>query len=210
MNLIKELGIVDMGTYKVKKAVYACPKCGAEKALICSQVDTGKITQCRSCASKQQKQGHKGTRLYSIWQNMKARCKGSTSHNKKYYTDKGITVCDEWINDFPAFKAWALQNGYNDTLSIDRKDNNSGYSESNCRWATQSTQVENTRILKSTNTSGYRGVSKNGYKWRARIQVDGKEKSLGTFDNILDAAKAYDSYILENNLNNTINGVLNE
>ena len=207
MNLIKELGIVDMGTYKVKKAVYACHKCGAEKALICSQVDTGKITQCRSCASKQQKQGHKGTRLYSIWQNMKARCKGSTSHNKKYYTDKGITVCDEWVNDFPAFKAWALQNGYNDTLSIDRKDNNSGYSESNCRWSTQSTQVENTRILKSTNTSGYRGVSKNGSKWRARIQVDGKEKSLGTFDNILDAAKAYDSYILENNLNNTINGV---
>lgn len=138
---------------------------------------------------------------------MKARCKGSTSHNKKYYTDKGITVCDEWVNDFPAFKAWALQNGYNDTLSIDRKDNNSGYSESNCRWSTQSTQVENTRILKSTNTSGYRGVSKNGSKWRARIQVDGKEKSLGTFDNILDAAKAYDSYILENNLNNTINGV---
>ena len=210
MNLIKELGIVDMGTYKVKKAVYACPKCGAEKALICSQVDTGRITQCRSCASKQQKQGHKGTRLYSIWQNMKARCKGSTSHNKKYYTDKGITVCDEWVNDFPAFKAWALQNGYDDTLSIDRKDNNSGYSESNCRWVTQSTQVENTRILKSTNTSGYRGVSKNGSKWRARIQVEGKEKSLGTFDNILDAAKAYDRYILENNLNNTINGVLNE
>ena len=210
MNLIKELGIVDMGTYKVKKAVYACPKCGAEKDLICSQVDTGRITQCRSCASKQQKQGHKGTRLYSIWQNMKARCKGSTSHNKKYYTDKGITVCDEWVNDFPAFKAWALQNGYDDTLSIDRKDNNSGYSESNCRWATQSTQVENTRILKSTNTSGYRGVSKNGSKWRARIQVEGKEKSLGTFDNILDAAKAYDRYILENNLNNTINGVLNE
>lgn len=210
MNLIKELGIVDMGTYKVKKAVYACPKCGAEKALICSQVDTGKITQCRSCASKQQKQGHKGTRLYSIWQNMKARCKGSTSHNKKYYTDKGVTICDEWVNDFPAFKAWALQNGYDDTLSIDRKNNNSGYSQSNCRWATQSTQVENTRILKSTNTSGYRGVSKNGFKWRARIQVDGKEKSLGTFDNILDAAKAYDSYILENNLNNTINGVLNE
>ena len=116
MNLIKELGIVDMGTYKVKKAVYACPKCGAEKALICFQVDTGRITQCRSCASKQQKQGHRGTRLYSIWQNMKARCKGSTSHNKKYYTDKGITVCDEWVNDFPAFKVWALQNGYDDTL----------------------------------------------------------------------------------------------
>lgn len=210
MNLIKELGIVDMGTYKVKKAVYACPKCGAEKALVCSQVDTGRITQYRSCASKQQKQGHKGTRLYSIWQNMKARCKGSTSHNKKYYTDKGIAVCDEWVNDFPAFKAWALQNGYDDTLSIDRKDNNSGYSESNCRWATQSTQVENTRVLKSTNTSGYRGVSKNWSKWRARIQVEGKEKSLGTFDNILDAAKAYDRYILENNLNNTINGVLNE
>ena len=42
------------------------------------------------------------------------------------------------------------------------------------------------------------------------MQVDGKEKSLGTFDNILDAAKVYDSYILENKLNNTINGVLDE
>lgn len=75
---------------------------------------------------------------------------------------------------------------------------------------TKNSTIRGSRVLKSTNTSGYRGVSKNGSKWRARIQVDGKEKSLGTFDNILDAAKAYDSYILENNLNNTINGVLNE
>ena len=43
MILVKELGIVDMGTYKVKKAIYACPKCGTEKALICSQVDRGKV-----------------------------------------------------------------------------------------------------------------------------------------------------------------------
>lgn len=210
MILIKELGIVDMGTYKVKKAVYACPKCGAEKALVCSQVNRGKIKQCRSCASKQLNQGHKGTRLYSIWQNMKARCKGSTPHNKTYYTDKSITVCDEWLNNFPEFKEWAMENGYRDTLSIDRKDNDLGYTPENCRWATQSTQVENTRILKSTNTSGYRGVSKNGDKWRARIQVNNKEKSLGTFENILDAAKAYDKYIVDNNLENTKNGVLDE
>jgi len=209
MILIKELGIVDMGTYKVKKATYACPKCGAQKDLIMSQVNLGKITQCRSCSSKMLKQGHKGTRLYSIWQNMKSRCKGSTPRNKEYYLDRGITVCEEWLNNFIAFKEWALSNGYSETLSIDRENNDIGYSPTNCRWVTQSTQTENTRILKSSNTSGYRGVSKNGTKWRARIQLNGKEKSLGNYSTKLEAAIAYDTFILTNNLENTPNGVLN-
>jgi len=208
MILIKELGIIDMGTYKVKKAIYACPKCSAEKELIVSQVDTGKIKQCRSCASKQKAQGNKGTRLYSIWQNIKSRCKGNTPHNKKYYLDKNITICEEWKNSFTNFKIWALNNGYADNLSIDRRDNDKSYTPSNCRFVTQSTQVENTRVLKSTNTSGYRGVSKNGNNWRARIHVKGKEKVLGTFQTALEAAKAYDTYIQENSLENTKNGVL--
>ena len=84
------------------------------------------------------KHGQKNTRLYRIWCAMKYRCKKS-----KYYTRKGITICQEWQNDFKAFYDWAMANGYNDNLSIDRINNKGNYEPSNCRWETFVTQANN-------------------------------------------------------------------
>lgn len=60
------------------------------------------------------------------------------------YGGRGITVCEEWKNDFATFKEWAMENGYADNLTIDRIDNDNGYFPENCRWATKKVQQRNT------------------------------------------------------------------
>ena len=82
------------------------------------------------------------TRLYQTWHGMKSRCYRKTDVAYERYGGRGIKVCEEWQNDFETFRDWALQNGYSDTLSIDRIDNDGNYEPSNCQFITL---AENTK-----------------------------------------------------------------
>lgn len=83
------------------------------------------------------------TRLFRIWSGIKRRCFTTTDYHYKWYGARGISMCDEWKNSFQTFYNWAISNGYQEDLSIDRVDNNGNYEPSNCRWVTHAEQMRN-------------------------------------------------------------------
>lgn len=129
------------------------------KSCGCLQKET--ITQ-RNKANAKYPLTETKSRLYRIWKGMLARTIYPSQEAYKNYGGRGITVCDEWANDFYKFKDWALNNGYNDTLSIDRIDVNGNYCPDNCKWATRKEQSNNQR---SNIVLEYNGEKHTAAQW---------------------------------------------
>lgn len=120
----------------------------------------------KSCGCITKKHGLFGKRIYKIWDGMKQRCLNQNNNAYINYGGRGITVCDEWKHNFQAFYDWSMEHGYNDELTLDRKDVNGNYCPENCRWANDITQHNNTRVNRFIE---YNGETHTMAEW-ARIK----------------------------------------
>ncbi|MDD3229598.1 MAG: hypothetical protein PHE09_10320 [Oscillospiraceae bacterium] len=93
-------------------------------------------------------------KLYKLWSGIKDRCLNINNPHYKEYGGRGILICEDWVSDYEAFHKWAVSNGYKECLSIDRVNNNKGYSPDNCRFVTMTEQNRNKR---NNITVEYRG-----------------------------------------------------
>lgn len=135
--------------------------CGAEKVIEGHSLKNGRTKSC-GCLNNEKRNNnlvhktHDGsqTRIYKIYAHMKARCLNKKNPKYKVYGGRGIRICKEWMNDFAAFRAWAMESGYSDTLTIERINNDGNYEPSNCRWATMYEQSQNKQNTVLVNFEG--------------------------------------------------------
>lgn len=128
------------------KEYYLC-KCECGNTAVVEKFNLGRCTNSCGCfdLENKKKHGHYGTRIYKTWSGIKNRCLNKKNKQYKNYGGRGITICEEWKNDFMSFYNWAIQNGYKDNLTIDRIENNGNYEPSNCRFISNSAQQRNRR-----------------------------------------------------------------
>ena len=210
-TLLKDLGMMfhtENSNQKSHYGIFKCGLCGTEFKTILNSVKNGNTKSCGCYKKRRSSETHKThgkrhTRLYTIWAEIKRRTLNLKNKQYNDYGGRGITICDEWKNDFMPFYNWAMSNGYteNKGLSIDRINNDGNYEPENCRWTTRVIQGRNRRIRKN-NKSGYRGVSfvKKTNKYKSFITVAKNGVFLGSFLTAVEGAIAYNNYIIENNL----------
>ncbi len=151
--------------------------CGNEKYIFVGNLRSGATVNC-GCLEKKRYCKTKYKRLIRILNHMKQRCYNVKNPNYKHYGARGIKICDEWLNDSRKFYKWAEENGYNDSLTIDRIDVNGNYEPRNCRWTTMKIQENNRTNNRKITLNGETktvsqwaeeyGITHEGFMWRYR------------------------------------------
>lgn len=156
--------------------------CGNTKIVVGKNLRSGRTQSCGCLLNETRKlpkvktHGLTRTRIYREYGSMISRCRPTYHMHSRYY-DRGITVCNEWTGEgaFERFYSWAMQNGYSDDLTLDRIDNDKGYSPNNCRWVSNKEQQNNRgdNVYITIN-----GATKTMKQWSEAFGVDyGKVKA---------------------------------
>lgn len=170
----KLTAIKPIGQDKSRSMIWECIcDCGGIKHTTYTRLRRGECLSCgclqrESTGNACRKHGGYNTKLYKVWSSMKQRCMNSNNNRYSDYGGRGITVCKEWM-DFTPFKTWAFENGYNSSLTLDRIDNNKGYSPQNCRFVTQAIQAKNKR---SNHLITFDGETKTVTEWSKYVGMN--------------------------------------
>lgn len=205
-KLIKDLGMKIYSNRNRRYGLYQCLYCSNTFESLQSAVNSGDKKTC-GCKTNDLKKHitHNLTnhKLYKVWSSIKQRCYNEKNPGYNNYGGRGISVCNEWVNDFKAFYNWSINNGYKEGLSIDRINNDGNYEPSNCRFVSYDIQNCNKRFYPSS--SGFIGVAEIFNRFTAKVSINDKSFHIGTFKTALEAALARDLYIIDNNLKNKRN-----
>lgn len=212
LPIIKDLGMYNppnsTASRTYRYVILLC-SCGKE---ITTPAALGKQTHgCKSCGNTKHGKAKRGQigRLYSIYHLIRQRILDASNRDYPNYGGRGLSMSDEW-GTYEAFESWALSNGYDKNLSIDRIDNNRGYFPDNCRWTTNSVQAQNKRKMQTRKTtSQYKGVTynKRQQKWIARISINNVRIFLGAFFTEKEAAHSYNAWAIKNNSYHILNNI---
>ena len=153
-----------------KHAKYRCVcDCGVTKEVLKEHLTSGRVQSCGCLRKENGNPTHREihTRLYRIWGNMCNRCANPNNPAWDRYGGRGITVCEDWKR-YENFRDWAYANGYGETLTIDRIDNDLGYEPLNCRWADKVTQANNKR---NNDLIEYNGRTQTLAEWARTLGI---------------------------------------
>lgn len=140
LTIIEDLGYPKTSNHRM---VIAKCVCGKTNQYFLGNIKSGKSLSCGCIQNKFKKHGLNTHALYRRYYSMLDRCYNANCKTYNRYGGRGITVCDEWKNNFQAFYDWAISTGWSKELAIDRVNNDGNYEPSNCRWATDKMECRN-------------------------------------------------------------------
>lgn len=150
LEIIEEVSSI-ISSNKPRRVFKCMCECGNTIDVQLSSLRTGHTTSCGCYQKQKAKEGQlkhglaDNHPLYVTWKNIKKRCYYKSAPQFKDYGGRGITMDELWKNDFQEFYNWAINNNWNENLTIDRVDVDGNYVEENCRWVDMKTQANNTR-----------------------------------------------------------------